>query len=371
MRYLKPILFVNHSLATGGIETMITDLVRMLPSDDYLPSVAVFSGGGSLERVLLNRGIEIHRMNKLDGFDWRLVLRLRQVMREKKIEVVHSHNFSAWLYCTMAVRSLGGIRHIHTEHSGVDATCRRYFVERLLSRVTDHVVAVSSHVHHVLLNEIGISSLRATRIDNGVNTVRFSPDNAVRCHGRAELGFSSDDFVVGVVARLAPVKNHDLLFKAFSKLAPSLSKHKKLLVVGDGLERARLETLADALGIASATQFLGDRRDTEVLLNAMDAYVLPSLSEGMNLTLLEAMSTGLPVIATRVGGNIEIVQHEISGFLVSLEDPDEMALRLSQLATNSGLRQKLGSAARALAVERFNEQDMVKKYSALYSGKEG
>ena len=367
----KKILFVNHSLATGGIETMIIDMIRLLPAEDFAPEVAVFDSGGTLERTLQERGIPVHHLDKRAGVDLGLVMRLRRLMQVRNIAILHTHNFSAWLYSALAARSLGTICHVHTEHSGVATSRWRYFAERWLSRITDHVIAVSGHVHNVMTKDIGIAPARVKIIHNGVNTARFKPDAPLRAQIREELGLAEQDFVVGIVARLAPVKNHPLLLKAFTSFGHELPMKKKLLIVGDGAERTKLEALCRDLGIAAMTQFLGDRRDTEALFRAMDAYVLCSVSEGMNLTLLEAMSSGLPVVATAVGGNVEIVEHDISGFLVPIDQPVEMGQFIQRLAVDRQLRQQLGGAGQASISKRFNDQAMMDQYLALYCGPRG
>lgn len=350
---------------------MIVDMIRLLPEEKFAPEVAVFEGGGSLESVLRERGVPVHHLHKKAGVDFGLVFRLRRLLRDRKITVLHSHNFSAWLYSAFAARSVGGISHVHTEHSGVEASSRRYFAERWLSRITNHVIAVSGHVHHVMIQDIRISPSRAKLIYNGVNTARFAPDATVRVQTRGCLGLAEQDFVVGIVARLAPIKNHSLLLKAFASFELVEPMRKKLLIVGDGVERSKLVDLSRQLGIAGLTHFLGERRDTEVLFNAMDVYVLSSMSEGMNLTLLEAMSSGLPVVATAVGGNVEIVEHGISGFLVPADDHVEMGQRLRQLAVDRQLQKHLGSAGRTSTVKRFNERTMMDQYLALYVGAKG
>lgn len=362
----KRILFVNHSLGMGGIETMIVDMVRLLPTDQFSPEVAIFESGGNLERTLIERGIPVHYLNKRDGVDAGLFLRLRKLLKERKIQVVHSHNFSAWLYSSVATRSVGNIVHVHTEHSGVGVLPRRHMVERWLSRLTHHVVAVSKHVHQVMVREIGISRMRVKLIHNGVNTARFAPNAVTRSVTREALALGDDDIAIGIIARLAPVKNHAHLLRAFASLLNTGHTRAKLLVIGDGPERQKLEALAAQLGIAASTRFLGERRDTEALLNALDIYALSSLSEGMNLTLLEAMSTGLPIVATAVGGNGEIVKDGSTGFLVSLIDLDAMSSRLKQLMDNPSLRRQFGQAARTSAIDRFDEQVMIEAYLALY-----
>lgn len=361
----RRILFVNHSLAMGGIETMIVDMVRLLPKDQYHAEVAVFEGGGTLEQALEKDGIVVHRLGKREGVDAGLFLRLRSLLRAGRFDVLHTHNYAAWLYGNIARRLAGTAIHVHTEHSGVTASKLRYAAERFLSKSTSAVVAVSDHVVDVLVNHIGVASSRVKLIYNGVNTQRFVRDMQQREEVRVALGISASEVVVGIVARLAPIKNHTYLLDAFAELV-KLSPTTRLLIVGDGAERGRLEQHAQRIGVSYRTIFAGERRDTERMLNAMDVYALSSTSEGMNLTLLEAMSSGLPVVATAVGGNTEIVCEGETGYLVPLGSPVEFARALAACTNSESLRHTLGGNARNSVARRFDEHAMIAQYTHLY-----
>lgn len=360
------ILYLNHCMAMGGIENMIVDFTRLLPRDEFEPHVGVFEGGGSLEAVLGEERVPVHRLNKREGIDPGLVLRLRRLLRRERIRVIHSQNYSAWLYACVAARGLRGMTHVHTEHSGVESFRRRYAAERWLSRFTTVVVAVSRHVHDVMIHEIGISPRRVRLIYNGVDTARFAPRAPVREAVRRALGMAPDTVVIGIVARLAPIKNHELLLRAFAGLSGEPERVARLAIVGDGPERAALERLAQELGIGGRVAFLGERRDTPELLNAFDLYSLTSISEGMNLTLLEAMASGLPVVATGVGGNTEIVREGETGYLVPSADADAMQQRLRRLVLDSAQRARMGSAGRERVLRDFDQQVMMRHYLSLY-----
>ncbi len=241
----------------------------------------------------------------------------------------------------------------------------RYAVERALSKVTDSVVAVSDHVADVLTNQIGVESSHVKLILNGVNTKRFVRNADTRFHARQNLGLDGSLVVVGIVARLAPIKNHAYLLRAIAALS-GLAENVRLLVVGDGSERKKLEEMAIELGINKRAIFVGERRDTEELLNAMDIYALSSTSEGMNLTLLEAMSSSLPVVATAVGGNTEIVLHDKTGYLVPLNDIAKFSNAIERLVCDEQLRIAFGNAGRASVDKRFNDHAMIQQYGGLY-----
>jgi sugar transferase (PEP-CTERM/EpsH1 system associated) len=367
-RSRKKILYLNHCMAMGGIENMIVDFTRLLPMDEFEPHVAVFEGGGSLEAVLKEMHVPVHCLDKREGIDLGLVLRLRRLLRRQEIRVVHSNNYSAWLYACAASRGLRGLIHVHTEHSGVDSFRRRYAAERWLSRFTTHVVAVSRHVHDVMIDEIGISPRRVRLIYNGVDTTRFRPDPQGREVLRRSLQIPSDVVVIGIVARLAAIKNHEVLIRAYAKLRAAPGKKTRLVIVGDGPERASLEELSRQLGIAADVSFLGERRDTPGLLNAFDIYVLPSFSEGMNLTLLEAMGAGLPVVASRVGGNVEIVEDGNTGYLFPSGNADALCEWLDRFVSEPARRAQMGQKGRERVLQQFDQRVMMQHYLSLYRG---
>lgn len=368
----RPILFVNHSMAMGGIETLIVDLIRRLPRNELEPHVAVFESGGSLETVLVDMCIPIHHIRKRDGVDLRVVMDLRRILNNFDIETVHSHNFSTWLYAALAVHSLPWKRiiHVHTEHSDVAYTRRRYLIERLLGWVTTYTVAVSEHVRSIMINKIGIAGDRVRKVYNGIDAERFAPDASIRYRVRAMLGIGEQDVVVGIVARLSKVKDHTTLLHAFAQITREPALSTRLLIVGEGPERPRIEQIIRNLGLGDCVMLLGERQDIADILNAVDIYALSSLSEGMNLTLLEAMGCGLPVVATSVGGNTETVVENMTGFLTPPQDAVALSSALKRLVTSDSLRQRLGHQGRERILQVFNQSAMVKAYLSLYRRKQ-
>ncbi len=364
----KKILYLNHCMAMGGIENMIVDFTRLLPADEFEPHVAVFEGGGSLEAALKERHVPVHWLDKHEGIDLGLVFRLRRLLQNQGFQVVHSNNYSAWLYACAASRGLRRLTHVHTEHSGVDSFRRRYTAERWLSRFTTHVVAVSKHVHDVMIDEIGISPQRVRLIYNGVDTTRFCPSPQARESMRRNLQIPPDVVVIGIVARLARIKNHEILIRAYAKLHAAPGKKTRLVIVGDGPERAALEEMSRQFGISADVSFLGERRDTPELLNAFDIYILPSLSEGMNLTLLEAMGAGLPVVASRVGGNVEIVEDGNTGYLFPSGNVDALSELFGRLVSEPERRARMGQSGRERVLRQFDQRAMMQHYLSLYRG---
>lgn len=359
-----PLLYLNHSMEVGGIETLIYDLLSRLKQKGFLPSVCVFSGGGSLEEKVKASGVQVYCLNKREGIDFRLPLRLRRILKKEGTKILHTHNFFAWLYGAVAARGIKGLRHIHTEHSNVDKK-RRATAERVLSHITDMIVCVSEAVRQSMIENQSILPHRVAVIHNGVDVERFYPDHEKRIATRAKVGIKRNAPVVGIVARLAPIKNHGSLVKAFFRLSEDIPA-AALIIVGDGELKDKLMRQANDMNLSKRVLFLGERHDIPELLNAMDVFVLPSLSEGHNITLLEAMATGLPVVATSVGGNAEVVLDGITGFLVPPNKHEMLSEKIEILLRDENLRSQMGKRSRVRIVEYFNMQKMINTYQGLY-----
>ena len=364
------VLYLNNSMAMGGIETMILDFIRLAPKGGYEAGICVFEAGGVLEGKALELEGKLYHLPKREGFDPSAVFRLHKLCRETGINVLHSHNFASWLYGGIARRFIPGIRHIHTEHSGVEPSPRRFFLERRLTQMTDVVVAVSKGVKRYMVDRVGIPANKVRIVYNGVDLNRFTYNEGTRSKIRSELSISTDDVVAGVVARLVPVKGHGFLLEAMrilSEKAPPL----RLMIVGDGDLRKELEQKTAVMGLSNRVSFLGERQDIPQIMSAMDMYVLPSESEGMNLTLLEAMSIGLPVVARDVGGNSEVVCHGETGLLVSSRDVKQFAEGLMRMAEGREERKQMGLAGQQRVRSQFDQTLTISTYLGLYSGRNG
>lgn len=361
------VLFVNHSLEMGGIETMIRDFALNLDAARYRSAVAVFRPGGALAEELIRAGTPVVSLDKREGLDPWLPLRLRRHIRECGASVVHSHNYSAWLYCVLASIGLPGVRLVHTEHSRVMPLARRRWLERRLSEFTRAVIAVSADVARSLVHDIGVARRRVGLIANGVNLSRFRPDPSRRREVRERLGIPPDAFVFGILARLVPVKSHATLIEAF-RLLRERCPEVHLLIAGDGPCRMPLEAQVAQANLESRVHFLGEVHDGERVLNALDTYVLSSVDEGMNLTLLEAMATALPVIATAVGGNPEVVADGVTGCLVPALQPATMAEAMERLVRDPSMRRDMGERGRERVESSFSQKRTIEAYMTLYDG---
>jgi sugar transferase (PEP-CTERM/EpsH1 system associated) len=293
---------------------------------------------------------------------YRLFLRL-------KPSVVHSRNLSG-LDALLPAACAGVGARVHGEHGrdmdDLDGTNPKYRrLKRLLRPLVTHYITVSVDLADYLKSAIGVPADRVCQIYNGVDTDLFCP---APIRPPAMLSRESP-FVVGSVGRLQPVKDQVSLVKAFAAAvasAPAAMRNARLVIVGDGPSRAAIEQAVAETSLHSQVDLLGARNDVPELLRAMSLFVLPSLAEGISNTILEAMATGLPVIATRVGGNADLVHDGVTGMLADAGDWHSMGRHIAAYASDPSRLASHGRAARARAEQEFSLDTMVENYAALY-----
>jgi sugar transferase (PEP-CTERM/EpsH1 system associated) len=289
-------------------------------------------------------------------------------MRQYRPHIVHTRNWGA-IEAVAAAKLVGVPVVIHSEHGyEVDMFAglpmRRRLFRRASYAMADSVFALTRELRDYHARQVWISPERIGVIYNGVDTQRFAPNKKTRIATRAELGLPETSFVVGSVGRLVPIKDHQTLLKAAALLSAK-GIDVRLLLVGSGPEREKLQS--QAIGpLEGRVCFAGDSGRVPEMLNAMDVFVLPSLGEGMSNTLLEAMACGLPVLATSVGGNPEIIENNVDGRLFTPGDADRLAAQLKLLAQEPALIHQLGTAARNRAIESFSMSRMLETYRRFY-----
>ncbi|MGH7307127.1 MAG: glycosyltransferase [Candidatus Rokuibacteriota bacterium] len=299
--------------------------------------------------------------------------RLVRVLREARPHIVHTHTAKAGMLGRLAARWCGVPRIVHTYHGHVlqgyfGRTKTRLFVgfERWLARRTDRLLAVSERVRQDLL-DLGVG--RRDRFDVvplGLDLDRFMSAEAERGSLRREQGFSSRDLLVGIVARLVPVKMHEVFLRSAAEVSRRLPE-SRFVVVGDGERRAELETLARSLGLGGRVRFLGWRADLDRIYADLDVVVLTSRNEGSPVSLIEAMAAARPVVATRVGGVPDLVDHGVSGLLAPPGDAAAVAEAIVALLGDDDRRRRLGEAGRKRVYPAFSAQRLVADIDRLYS----
>lgn len=298
------------------------------------------------------------------------IFALRDLIKKFRPHIVHSRNWGA-IEAIPAARLAGVPIAIHSEHgyemeSLAGLPVRRRLFRRAVYGMANSIFAVTGELQQFHARQAWISPSRIRVISNGIDTHLYSPRPELRESIRETIGIPRGRFVVGTVGRLVPIKDHGTLLKATAVLAErGIDVH--VLLVGGGPELNRCQQLVETTpALANRVSFLGARDDVSEMLNAMDVFVLSSFSEGMSNTLIEAMSCELPVLATRVGGNPEVVGGEMVNSLFAPGDIDGLAASLERLAQDSSLRRTLGRAARERAVSSFSLECMVGNYQRLY-----
>jgi sugar transferase (PEP-CTERM/EpsH1 system associated) len=360
----KHIAHIVLSLQIGGLEELVLNLVRKIDPVRYRLSVVVLRKDGPLSLEMEKLGITVHRLHGGEGFSFPLIRRLAALLRQQNIDAIHTHDLGPFIYGGLASVWNRNRNVFHTEHSYLSQDSRRLReFERALGYYARMIIADSRDVAQMLIERQKIPARKVVTILNGIDLDRFNLSDAQAI--RRELGIKPEAFVVGTVGRLVPVKNQALLIRAFAQLAGDQAA--ELIIVGDGSERPGLESLAAELGVRARVHFTGARRDIPGILAGLDLFVLPSLSEGLSLTLLEAMAALRPVIATRVGGNPEVISDGQNGLLVASDDVAQMAGAMRRMnSPDPAWREALASSGRRTVEEKFSLDSMVKAYVELY-----
>jgi len=359
------ITHVVPSLGVGGLENGVVNLVGRLP--DIRHSVVSIGPVGALA-TRLAADVEVVTLDKSAGRPMRAaVLRLAVTFKRLRPDIVHARNWGS-VDAIVAAKFAGVPAVIYGEHGREfddpeGRNRRRNLVRRLLTPCVDRFATVSADLARWLADVVGVPRRKLVVIPNGVDVERFSIDR--RQEGRRALGRNDDAPVVGTVGRLDAVKDHETLLAAFADVA-SRSETARLVVIGDGPLRSTLKARARSLRLEGRVDFLGERRDVPILMKGLDVFVLPSLAEGASNTVLEAMATGLPVIATAVGGNPELVEDGVTGMLVPVRDGTALAKAALAYLWDPELRAAHGRAGRRRAVARFGLDRMADGYRRLY-----
>lgn len=354
----------------GGIENGIANLIERMDSTRFEHILCgVFRLGPQVERYPADR-VQIVCLEQKPR---RLAIQagsLAEMIRKLRPDVVHSRNWGA-LEAVVAARWVGETSVIHSEH-GVEMDPaaeprRRSWLRRLVFSLTDHVFCVSYQLRDMLVARTGFPQRKIGVIHNGVKTSLFRPDTSARKRFRAELGINDDEFCIGCVGRLNRIKDYPTIFRA-AELFNNSCASWRLLIVGDGAELSSLQGLVNTSPILRGrVHFMGASNCVPEILNALDVYVLPSLCEGISNSLLEAMATGLPVIASDTGGNPEVVVNGMSGLLFPVGDIQRLADQLLLVYSAKERRVQLGEMALCRVKEQFSLDSMIEQYEEMYS----
>ncbi len=368
------VLHVIHHLVIGGMENGLVNIINTMPRSSYRHAIACIEDYSTFRDRIVRPGVEVFALQRSKVGIWRLRHALYELCRNLRPSIVHSRNMSG--LDALVPATFAGVRHrLHGEHGWDVGNIRGErskpaLLRRLHAPFVSRYVAVSRDLAQYLESRIGIAASKITQICNGVDTDRFSPARSVQRRNMMPSSFRSDAcIVVGTVGRIQPVKDQMLLLRAFAAAlaaVPSLRDRLRLAVAGDGPLLEELRAAAGTLGIAGQTFLPGAVENVPDILRAFDFFVLPSLNEGISNTVLEALASGLPVIATNVGGNSELIDDGLSGRLIAASDLAALTQAICEYATDDDLRRRQAIAARNVAVERFGLATMISQYEAVY-----
>lgn len=367
------IAHVLHRFDIGGLENGVVNLINRIPPQQYRHAIIAMTDYTDFARRLTNPSVTLHALHKREGKDPGAYLRLWRLLRQLRPQIVHSRNLSAIEAAPIA--ALAGVPYrVHGEHGrdvhDIDGKNRKYLrLRRACQPFIQRYIPLSQDLERWLIDTVGVPPAKVSQLYNGVDTERFSPVAVPDERVGNDAFFTEDSIVIGTAGRLMAVKDQPTLVRAFIRLLALLPEQRdrlRLLLVGEGPLRAQCETLIRAAGIDAQCWLSGARDDVSALMRRMDLFVLPSLAEGISNTILEAMASGLPVVATQVGGNAELVVAGETGALVPPDDPETMAKALAEYVKMPARMQSHGSAGRSRVETRFSMDAMVQRYLAVY-----
>lgn len=354
------IMQVIYSFMVGGSEMVAYNLCSQM-STNFTHAVASLENDGQLRRKFEDLSIMTFVIDRQVQEKIRPMFRLWNAMRKFKPDIVHTHHIYQLFYAWPGAL-ISGAQIVHTEHEYYSLmNSKVHFRLKNISRICKFITGVNEETSLYLQNEVGIPRNKIRTITNGIDLNKFNNSSL----SRQSLGLNAHDFVVAIVARLHPVKDHVSMIEAFRVLLNSFPQ-ARLLIVGDGEERQKLETLALELGLGGEIKFLGMRTDVSEILSCVDVLSLSSKMEGLPLCILEGMAAKKAIVATAVGGIPSVVSSGVNGILVPPGDPSAMAAALLRLALEPAVRMAMGENGRRLVEQRYNLRASVAAYTELY-----
>jgi len=370
------VVHIVYALDTGGLENGLVNLINRTPVQRYRHAIICLTTSSRFAQRITAPGVAVYELQQRPGLDWRLYGRLWKLLKRLQPALVHTRNL-ATLEMQLVVGCLPGIKRLHGEHGRdigdlAGLNIKYIYWRRLMRWVVQHYICVSQDLERWMLEDVGVARGRLTQIYNGVDQAVFKSEAVDQAFD--ELGapvnfFRKPLWVIGTVGRLAEVKNQRSLLLALRKIldgSPIQGKKIRLIIVGDGPLSDALADEVTRLGLTENVWLAGDRSDVPRLLNRLDVFVLPSLAEGISNTLLEAMACSLPIVATAVGGNVELIHDGDNGRLIGVNKYLELAQALLELMDNPSLCQAMGRAGKARVQRDFYWDQTLSAYLDVY-----
>jgi sugar transferase (PEP-CTERM/EpsH1 system associated) len=367
------IMHVVYRFDVGGLENGVVNLINHMPADGYRHAVLALTEATDFSHRIRRDDVAVLSLHKPPGHGLWLYPQIYRLMRSWRPAIVHSRNLAA-LEAAVPAWAAGVPVRIHGEHGrdvdDLDGSNRKYrWLRRLYHPFVSHYVSLTTELTDYLTAKVRVEHSRVTQICNGVDLVRFRPADSAPFAIDGCPFDPARHWLVGTVGRMQAVKNQVTLARAFAltlQRRPELRGRLRLAMIGDGPLRAQSQAVLEASGLSDLAWLPGERSDIAEVMRAMHCFVLPSLAEGVSNTILEAMASGLPVIATAVGANAELVLHGETGLIVSATDVEALSAAIVRLALDPERAAAMGRAGRVMAETRFGIRSMVSAYQSLY-----
>ena len=367
------VLHVMYRFDTGGLENGIVNLINHMPAHAYRHAVMALTEVTDFSRRIQRDDVEFISLRKPPGHGVWQYAKLFKLFRQLRPAIVHSRNLAA-LEAQAPAWAAGAPVRIHGEHGrdigdldGSNVSYQR--LRRLYKPFVHHYLALSRDLDAYLVDKVKVRPHKITQVYNGVDTRNFSPSS----DGPQPIAGCPFDpanhWLIGTVGRMHPVKDQVMLAHAFVQalaLTPQLRPRLRMVMVGEGPLRAQALAVLEAAGVADLAWLPGERHDVADIMRGLHAFALPSLAEGISNTILEAMASALPVLATAVGGNADLVMHGQTGLIIPAADPAAMAREIARLASSPQQARVLGEAGRRRVEATFSLQAMVSTYQKVY-----
>lgn len=364
------VVHLIYRLDIGGLETLLVDVINRMPAHCYRHAIVCLTDYTDFAERITRPGVELFALHKPDGAAPGTHVDLYHLLRRLRPAILHTYNLGAIEYALTAWAARVPVR-VHAEH-GRDASDpqglnrKHNLLRRLAAPFIDRIVPVSRDLHTWLASTVGIPSRKLTLIDNGVDTESFRPA-AAGAAPTEPWQADPDTFVIGTVGRLQDVKDQATLIEAFAELRRLLPEESvRLVLVGDGPLRAQLAQQIELAGLQDSVYLAGPRSDVADTMRSFSLFVLSSIAEGTPVTLLEAMATGLPVVATAVGGIPDLVPDGEAGTLVPPRDPQSLARAMAAYVTDRARARRHGLAGRDRVEQQYSMHAMLDAYVGLY-----
>ena len=365
------VLFIIIQPKMGGAERLVYNLIHGFDRRIFNPSLAYFNEGCDLNEFQ-NLDIPIYHIPKTKRFDFSTMRQIARIIEKQKIDIVNAHHFMPMIYSFYGTKMLNKVRLVYTEHSKWELENINFywkFIARILLSNVDLSIGVSKNIANTISDKFKLNAAKTSAIYNGVS-VSKSTENK-RESLKKELNIKEGCKIVGIVANFRKIKNHIFLLKAFNEVL-KVCQNVKLLLIGQGFEGDQMNSESEIRKyiieqkLSKNVLFLGYRSDVLDLLNVFDIFCLTSFKEGLPISLIEAMSAGIPVIGTNVEGINEVIIHKKNGFLVQLDDVKELKDNLLKLLKNKDMRIIFGLESKKLIKKKYTLEGCINKYQNIF-----